>query len=293
MGGFDIDVGNGESSNWQWQEEQQQQWNQSNLENSWESNWESNSNGENTWQNGEDTTEIPAQGDQGQDSGYQYNTDTGNGAQDNTQWWDDQYQVDDNDGQTVSQTGNEDVSEISGEIVPTLSPMPTSTMTPSIGSGQTSRVTETPRVTEIPKATETPKPTQTPTPEATKKKIKKKQNGRNETGKENKNTDNSKDLKNGDDQGDTVKYMHAKDETVEFQCTQNPGNSHIPQIQIISKGSVQVLSFRMNGTESPWHWEKDWIVSDAAVNGDANKVELLVVSQGGKLIKMEPWIFSS
>lgn len=343
IGGFDIDVGNGGSSSWKWQEEQQQQWNQSNWESSWESNWE------NTWQNGEDAAEIPSQGNQGQDSGYQYNIDTGNGTQDNTQWWDNnmqqnyadgnnssqwadnslwnneqsnydtrnnnniqsnhgiqdnnsqinsnsswdaRYQMGDYSGQTASQTGNEDVDEISGgitieEISPTLGSIPTLTVTP------TSRPVQTPKPTKPPKATKTPKPTRTPAPEPMKKKNEKKQNGRNETGKENKNADNSENLKNGDDQGNSVKYICAKDESVEFKCTQNPDNSHIPQVQIISKGSVQVLSFRLNGTECPWHWEGDWIVPEVAIDGDTNKIELLVVSQGGKLIKMEPWSFSS
>lgn len=92
---------------------------------------------------------------------------------------------------------------------------------------------------------------------------------------------------------DAVKYAHTKDEPVKFQCTQNSDDSHIPQIQIISKGSVQILSFRINETECPWHWEEDRIIPDAAINDDTNKIELLVISQGGKLIEMTPWSFSS
>ena len=42
MGGFDIDVGNGENSSWQWQEEQQ--WNQSSWENTWENSWQTGDN---------------------------------------------------------------------------------------------------------------------------------------------------------------------------------------------------------------------------------------------------------
>ena len=63
MGGFDIDVGNGENSSWQWHEEQQ--WNQS----SWENTWENNR------QTGDNTSETPAQNDQTQDNGYQYDSD--------------------------------------------------------------------------------------------------------------------------------------------------------------------------------------------------------------------------
>ena len=110
---------------------------------------------------------------------------------------------------------------------------------------------------------------------------------------ENKSTDNSKELQNTDAQLDTVKYAHAKDEPVTFQCTQNPDNPHIPQIQILSQGSVQILSVCLNGTECPWHWEEDKVVSDTEADGDQNKIELLAVSQGGKLIKMDPWIFSA
>lgn len=63
MGGFDIDVGNGENSSWQWHEEQQ--WNQS----SWENTWENNR------QTGDNTSETPVQNDQAQDNGYQYDSD--------------------------------------------------------------------------------------------------------------------------------------------------------------------------------------------------------------------------
>ena len=71
MGGFDIDVGNGENSSWQWHEEQQ--WNQS----SWENTWENNR------QTGDNTSETPVQNDQAQDNGYQYDSDIENGTQDN------------------------------------------------------------------------------------------------------------------------------------------------------------------------------------------------------------------
>lgn len=76
MGGFDIDVGNGENSSWQWHEEQQ--WNQS----SWENTWENNR------QTGDNTSETPVQNDQAQDNGYQYDSDIENGTQDNIQQWD-------------------------------------------------------------------------------------------------------------------------------------------------------------------------------------------------------------
>ena len=308
IGGFDIDVANGENSSWQWQEEEQ--WNQSSWESNWESNW--GNTWENTWQNDDnDTSEIPAQNsqmqnnqaqnDQGQDNGYQYNTDMGNKAQDHTQWWEDntqqnyshddfsqnnQYQTDDNI-QTTSRAENEATVEIPERISTTSDPMPASTMT------STPKPTQTPKPTKTPRQTKTPKPTRPPTPETVKKKNKKKQNKINKTEKNNKNTDNSGESQGGENQPDIVKYIHAKDESVEFQCTQNPDNFHIPQIQIISKGSVQVLSFRLNGIECPWHWKEDRVVSDIAVNHNVGKIELLVISQGGKLIKMDPWIFSS
>ena len=101
-------------------------------------------------------------------------------------------------------------------------------------------------------------------------------------------------LQNKEDQGNTAEYTHVKDESVKFYCTQNTDSSHTPQIQIISKGSVQILSFRINGTECPWHWEGDWIIPDTEdENVKVKEIELLVISQGGKLIKMNPRIFSS
>lgn len=307
IGGFDINMENGENSSWQWQEEQH--WNQSSWENTWESSWES------SWQTGDNASETTEQNDQMQDNRYKDNSDIGNGTQDNTQqwndiqqssndwnngnqWdsnsqgynnsqnnntqdnniqnnnsaWNDQSQTD-NKIQTAPQTDSGSPVKTPEETSPTSTPMPT------------------PQPTKNPKPTKTPKPTQTPTPKPSKKKNKKKQNKVKKI--ENKSTDNFKELQNTDAQLDTVKYAHAKDEPVTFQCTQNPDNSHIPQIQILSQGSVQILSVCLNGTECPWHWEEDKVVSDTEADGDQNKIELLAVSQGGKLIKMNPRIFSS
>ena len=125
-----------------------------------------------------------------------------------------------------------------------------------------------------------------------KKKNKKKQNKVKKTEKENTKTDNSKVLQNKEDQGNTAEYTHVKDEAVKFHCTQNTDSFHTPRIQIISRGSVQILSFRLNKTECPWHWEGDWIIPDTE-DENVKEIELLVISQGGKLIKMNPRIFSS
>ena len=86
--------------------------------------------------------------------------------------------------------------------------------------------------------------------------------------------------------------IDVKDEAVKFHCTQNTDSFHTPRIQIISRGSVQILSFRLNKTECPWHWEGDWIIPDTE-DENVKEIELLVISQGGKLIKMNPRIFSS
>ena len=125
-----------------------------------------------------------------------------------------------------------------------------------------------------------------------KKKNKKKQNKAKKTEKGNKNTGNSKVFQNKENQGDTVEYTHVKDEAVKFHCTQNTDSFHTPRIQIISRGSVQILSFRLNKTECPWHWEGDWIIPDTE-DENVKEIELLVISQGGKLIKMNPRIFFS
>ena len=282
MGGFDIDVGNGENSSWQWHEEQQ--WNQSSWENTWENNW----------QTGDNTSETPTQNDQIQNNGYQYDSDTGNGIQDNIQQWNGVQQnnnVQSNNawnnnsaGNNQSQTGNnmQATSQTDNESTVKMpeNPAPTSTPVP------------TPKPTKHPKPTKTPKSTQTPTPKLSKKKNKKKQNKAKKTEKENTKTDNSKVLQNKEDQGNTAEYTHVKDEFVKFYCTQDTDSSHTPQIQIISQGSVQILSFRLNKTECPWHWEGDRIIPETE-DKNVKEIDVLVISQGGKLIKMDPWIFSA
>ena len=176
--------------------------------------------------------------------------------------------------QITSRTDNESAVKISEKPTPTSIPVPT------------------PKPAKNPKPTKTPKSTQPPTPKPSKKKNKKKQNKAKKTEKENKNTGNSKVFQNKENQGDTVEYTHIKDEAVKFHCTQNTDSFHTPRIQIISRGSVQILSFRLNKTECPWHWEGDWIIPDTE-DENVKEIELLVISQGGKLIKMNPQIFSS
>lgn len=271
-------------------------------------------------QTGDNTSETPAQNDQTQDNGYQYDSDTGNGTQDNIQQWNGVQQNNtdwnnssqwnnnsqnnnvqnnnaqnnnvqsnnarnnnsawnaqpqtDNNMQITSRTDNESAVKISEKPTPTSIPVPT------------------PKPAKNPKPTKTPKSTQPPTPKLSKKKNKKKQNKAKKTEKENKNTGNSKVFQNKENQGDTVEYTHVKDEAVKFHCTQNTDSFHTPRIQIISRGSVQILSFRLNKTECPWHWEGDWIIPDTE-DENVKEIELLVISQGGKLIKMNPRIFSS
>ena len=93
-------------------------------------------------------------------------------------------------------------------------------------------------------------------------------------------------FQNKENQGDTVEYTHVKDEAVKFHCTQNTDSFHTPRIQIISRGSVQILSFRLNKTECPWHWEGDWIIPDTE-DENVKEIELLVISQGRKADKNE------
>ena len=301
MGGFDIDVGNGENSSWQWQEEQW--WNQSSWENTWENSWQTDSS----------TTENTTQNSHVQDNEYQYNNGTGNGTQDNmqdstqpwnnnpqqnniggngnTQWdnnsqqnnnfqgnnsiqgdnsqWNSQYQIDNNtqnNTQNISQTDNGLTVKRPEEI------SPTSTSTPI----------PTPKPAKHQKPTKTPKPTRIPTP----KSVKKNKRTQNSTKKESKNAGDFKNSKNEDVQVYTGKYAHTKNEPVEFQCIQTPDNSHTPQIKIVSQGSVQILSVRFNGMECPWYWEEDKIILDIKKDAKINKIELLVISQGGRLIKM-------
>lgn len=264
MGGFDIDVGSGESGNWQWQEEQH--WNQS----SWE----------NTWQTGDNTSETPAQNNQTQDNGYQSDPDTGNGIQDNIQQWNDtpQSSTDWNNGgqwnnnsQWYNNSQSNNSTQNSNNIQDNNSAWNNQSQTDNgmQTTSQTGKSTvKTPEETSL---TSTPVPT--PKPSSNKKKQNKA-----------KKTDNSKELQNQDGQMDTVKYTHVKDEPVEFHYKQNPDKPCTPQIQIISQGSVQILSFRLDGTECPWHWEEDWIIADIEDN-NVEEIELLAISQGGKLIK--------
>lgn len=81
-----------------------------------------------------------------------------------------------------------------------------------------------------------------------------------------------------------------KEESVEFRrCF--PEGSACPEITVRSKGSVQILSFRINGREVAWHWRKNVIVPevefDVGENQEANpKIEIMFLSQG---ISLSRW----
>lgn len=77
----------------------------------------------------------------------------------------------------------------------------------------------------------------------------------------------------------------VKDEEVEFLCTLAEASGY-PEITVRSEGSVQILSFRINGTEVPWHWENDRMILETeredAENWKENpEIEILFLPQGG------------
>lgn len=84
-----------------------------------------------------------------------------------------------------------------------------------------------------------------------------------------------------------------QDYPVGFRHKKGGEPGQCPEIEIRSKGTVQVFSLRLNGEESPWHWNGDTIIMDKKAEKGENIIELLVFSQGGRLVRMKPWVFTS
>lgn len=122
--------------------------------------------------------------------------------------------------------------------------------------------------------------------------------------KTNKTTDTEKKTKNNTEKNTNLKdsdYAEEEDFRKEYpvyishEKKLQPGET--ARIQIRTKGSVQILSLRLNGTETPWHWEKNEIVLDREIadtentENIKNTVELLLLTSSGKPVKMDPWSF--
>lgn len=143
--------------------------------------------------------------------------------------------------------------------VSTVTPVPTAVPTPTATPTPRPTITPTSLPVVTPTFAPTPMPTVTPCPRRESFTYYKKQ-----------------------EDGET----HQKDYPVKFINDIKVEKGQNPEIEVESKGSVQILSLRVNEKECPWHWEDNKIVIDGEVDGDECKVEILAFSHGGKLIKI-------
>lgn len=245
MGGFDIEVGNGENYEWHWEEEQQWSWEQ--REFPVDGNVESESQREEIqpsddleWNGQQPSEYLPEE------------------TQTESQIWITVPESDTASVPTSEPVFEPDLDSISGS-------MPESTSESMLEFF----LTPTPSLAPTSTPTPTPSPTLTPLPTKKPKSTKKKRN--------------------------VVKS--EKDNTIDLKVDFRTEISDVPVIHVTAKCSLQVLSLRLNGVECPWHWEKDSIYLEKSLEKSnetcENKVELLVIVPGNKLVKMTPWVFSS
>lgn len=78
---------------------------------------------------------------------------------------------------------------------------------------------------------------------------------------------------------------------VDFIYGEMTSEETVPEIEVVSKGALSILSFRLNGKECPWHWEENRIVAERKPENEENKIELTAVLDGKDVIEMTPWIF--
>lgn len=239
MGGFDIEVGNGENYEWYWEEEQQWSWEQQ------ESPIDGNAENEASREEIQPSDDLKWNGQQS--SEYLLEE-----TQTEPQIW---ITVPESDAVSVPisepafESDADSISESNPELflTPTPSPAPTFTSIPS------------------------PSPTLTPTPLPTKK------------------------PKSAEKDANVAKS--EENNTIDLKVDFRTEIRDVPVIHVTAKCSLQVLSLRLNGVECPWHWEEDSIYLEKSFEKCdeicENKVELLMIVQGNKLVKMTPWIFSS
>lgn len=238
MGGFDIEVGNGENYEWYWQEEE---WN-------WEQQeYFSDTMTENEMQNEEMQMPGDLQWEEPQedimpDIQEEY-------ASEQVEYPSEHLSVDTPTLESISETIFEATSEAAPQAIPEPTPEPT--LTPILS----------------PTPSPTPVPSFIPTPFPTKKE---------ESVNIKKNLELSKP---------------EKDSSVDMEVDFCVEMTAVPVIHLTAKCCVQVLSLRLNEKECPWHWEKNSICLEQSGEDGENKIELLVILQGNKLVKMTPWIF--
>lgn len=252
MGGFDLQVNEGEYYEWQWEEEQ---WSWGEQETPDEKADESDG-----YQK-DQHPETQEQGfllmDEWQRNESQQNESQQNGT-DQKEWQENMIYGEEHGQWEQEQIAERPDPDQASILIPTSTPTPisTATLVPAL----------TP--TKKPELVQSPTPVSTPTAGASEQVKKKKKNDASQIRK---------------------KSQWSQDERIEFKTQ----IKKYPEIHIISQGSVQVLSLRLNKMECPWHWEGDRICLERGGEKDENTVELLVISQGGKLVKMSPWIFCS
>ena len=70
-----------------------------------------------------------------------------------------------------------------------------------------------------------------------------------------------------------------------------------PVIEINQTGSkfltedISILSLRLNGQEVSWHQEGNLLILDAPAKEKKNRVELIAVQNGWRILRMPVWEF--
>ena len=61
--------------------------------------------------------------------------------------------------------------------------------------------------------------------------------------------------------------------------------NHLLKIHLLTVGTVQILSFRIDGAERQWEWQDDCVVTSVKKEEFLSKVELILVSEGRQLVR--------
>lgn len=102
------------------------------------------------------------------------------------------------------------------------------------------------------------------------------------------NNNNNENVEEG------LKIGEKNNETIEFEHIKTVPAKEYPEIKMIrstEEMDVTILSLCLNGEEVFWHQQGDKIIFDQPVTAEKNRVKLLAVIDGNRIVEMPVWEF--
>lgn len=102
---------------------------------------------------------------------------------------------------------------------------------------------------------------------------------------------------NDEKENNNEKIKGNNNNTITFKCLDQMREEKYPVIEINQTGSrvltedISILSLRLNGQEASWHREGNLLILDVPAREKKNRVELIAVQNGCRILRMPVWEF--